>query len=74
VKKTRQNKKAPAVCWRGEADLSRRGPAGKTPQSGDSFQVPADALHGATAEGDKSLKMIGIYVIDKITSLASPAP
>jgi len=31
-------------------------------------------MHDAKVEGDKSLKMIGIHVIDKTRPLASPAP
>jgi quercetin dioxygenase-like cupin family protein len=49
---------------------------GKPPlklKAGDSYQIPAGAVHDAKA-GDKSLKILGVYVVDKTKPLASPAP
>jgi quercetin dioxygenase-like cupin family protein len=49
---------------------------GKPPQkltAGDSFTVPANAVHsGKTA--DKAVKLIGVFVVDRNKPLASPAP
>ena len=49
---------------------------GKPPQAfkaGDSFTVPHNAVHGGKV-GDKGLKLIGVYVVDKTKPLATPAP
>jgi quercetin dioxygenase-like cupin family protein len=49
---------------------------GKPPlklKAGDSYQIPASAVHDAKA-GDKPLKILGVYVVDKTKPLASPAP
>jgi quercetin dioxygenase-like cupin family protein len=49
---------------------------GKPPQAfkaGDSFTVPPNAVHGGKV-GDKGLKLIGVYVVDKTKPLATPAP
>jgi quercetin dioxygenase-like cupin family protein len=49
---------------------------GKPPQAfkaGDSFTVPLNAVHGGKV-GDKGLKLIGVYVVDKTKPLATPAP
>ena len=49
---------------------------GKPPQkikAGESYQIPAGAVHDAKA-GDKPFKVLAIYVVDKTKPLASPAP
>ena len=42
-------------------------------KAGDSFTVPHNAVHGGKV-GDKGLKLIGVYVVDKTKPLATPAP
>jgi len=75
VKKTRQKSKEDTGCAAGakrtflvedgRQNISKRAiPA----------RFPRGAMHDAKGEGDKSLKVIGIYVIDKTAPLASPAP
>ena len=49
---------------------------GKPPQklkAGDSFTVPANAVHSGKT-GDTAVKLIGVFVVDKTKPLASPAP
>jgi len=57
----------------GEADLLVEGKAPQHLKAGDSYQIPAGTVHDAKV-GDKGLKFIGIYVVDKSKPLASPAP
>jgi quercetin dioxygenase-like cupin family protein len=57
----------------GEADLIIEG----KPQhlkAGDSYSIPAGAVHDVKVTGDKPFKALGIYVVDKTKPLASPAP
>ncbi|MCK1625710.1 cupin domain-containing protein [Bradyrhizobium sp. 160] len=58
----------------GELDLLIEGQPDKRLKVGDSYQIPAGAVHDAKTHGDKSLKVLGIYVVDKTKPLASPAP
>jgi len=58
----------------GEADLIVEGQPDKHLKAGDSYQIPAGVVHDAKTHGDKSLKVLGIYVVDKTKPLASPAP
>jgi quercetin dioxygenase-like cupin family protein len=57
----------------GEADLLVEGKEPQHLKAGDSYQIPAGTVHDAKV-GDKGLKLIGIYVVDKSKPLASPAP
>jgi len=43
-------------------------------KAGDSYSIPAGVVHDAKVHGDKALKVLGIYVVDKTRPLASPAP
>jgi quercetin dioxygenase-like cupin family protein len=43
-------------------------------KAGDSYSIPAGVVHDAKVRGDKALKVLGIYVVDKTRPLASPAP
>jgi quercetin dioxygenase-like cupin family protein len=57
----------------GEADLIVEG----KPQhlkAGDSYSIPAAAVHDVKVTGDKPFKALGIYVVDKTKPLATPAP
>ena len=41
---------------------------------GDSYSIPASAVHDVKVSGDKPFKVLGIYVVDKTKPLATPAP
>ena len=58
----------------GEADLLIDGQPPLHLKPGDSYQIPAGAIHDAKVSGDKPLKVLGIYVVDKTKPLATPAP
>ncbi|WP_407118549.1 cupin domain-containing protein [Bradyrhizobium sp. LMG 9283] len=58
----------------GELDLLIDGQPDKRLKAGDSYQIPAGAVHDAKTHGDKPLKVLGVYVVDKTKPLASPAP
>jgi quercetin dioxygenase-like cupin family protein len=58
----------------GEADLLIEGKPDQHLKAGDSYSIPAGAVHDAKVHGDKALKILGIYVVDKTKPLATPAP
>ena len=58
----------------GEADLIIDGKPDLHLKAGDSYAIPAGAVHDAKVHGDKPLKVLGIYIVDKTKPLASPAP
>jgi len=58
----------------GEAELIIEGQPDRHLKAGDSFQIPAGVVHDAKVHGDKDLKVLGVYVVDKTKPLASPAP
>ena len=58
----------------GEADLLIDGKPDLHLKAGDSYSIPAGAVHDAKVHGDKPLKVLGIYIVDKTKPLASPAP
>jgi quercetin dioxygenase-like cupin family protein len=58
----------------GEADLIIDGKPDLHLKAGDSYAIPAGAVHDARVHGDKPLKVLGVYVVDKTKPLASPAP
>jgi quercetin dioxygenase-like cupin family protein len=58
----------------GELNLLIDGQPEKTLKVGDSYQIPAGVVHDAKAHGDKAMKVLGVYVVDKTKPLASPAP
>ena len=57
----------------GEADLLIDGKPPLHLKAGDSYTIPAGAIHDAKVSGDKPLKVLGIYIVDKTKPLASPA-
>jgi quercetin dioxygenase-like cupin family protein len=57
----------------GELELDIDGKPPLKLKAGDSYQIPAGAVHDAKA-GDKPFKVLGVYVVDKTKPLASPAP
>ncbi|MDB5621107.1 cupin domain-containing protein [Tardiphaga sp.] len=58
----------------GELELVIDGQAPLKLKAGDSYQIPAGAVHDAKTSGDKPLKVLGIYIITKGKPLATPAP
>ncbi len=58
----------------GEAELLIDGKEPLKLKAGESYSIPAGVVHDAKVHGDKSLKVLGIYVVDKTKPLASPAP
>ena len=58
----------------GEADLILDGKPAQHLKAGDSYQIPAGVIHDATVSGDKPLKVLAVYVVDKAKPLATPAP
>jgi quercetin dioxygenase-like cupin family protein len=58
----------------GEANLLIEGKPDQHLKAGDSYSIPAGVVHDAKVHGDKALKVLGIYVVDKTRPLASPAP
>jgi quercetin dioxygenase-like cupin family protein len=41
---------------------------------GDSFIIPAGAIHDAHNTGTVPLRLVGVYVVDKSKPMASPVP
>ena len=58
----------------GEADLIIEGKPDLHLKAGDSYSIPAGAVHDAKVHGDKPLKVLGIYIVDKTKPLATPVP
>ena len=58
----------------GEADLILDGKPAQHLKAGDSYQIPFGAIHDAKVSGDKPLKVLTVYIVDKTKPLASPAP
>jgi len=58
----------------GEANLIVEGRPDQHLKAGDSYMIPAGTPHDAKVHGDKPLKVLGVYVVDKTKPLASPAP
>jgi quercetin dioxygenase-like cupin family protein len=58
----------------GELDLIVEGQQTKHLKAGDSWQIAPGVPHDAKVSGDKPLKFIGIYVVDRTKPLATPAP
>jgi quercetin dioxygenase-like cupin family protein len=56
----------------GDFTLLVEGQAPKALKAGESYQVPAGAVHDART-GDKGAKVIATYVVEKGKPLASPA-
>ena len=58
----------------GEADLILDGKPAQHLKAGDSYQIPMGAIHDAKVSGDKPLKVLTVYIVDKSKPLATPAP
>ena len=57
----------------GEADLIV-GDKTQHLKPGDSYAIPAGAVHDVKVTGSVPFKVLGIYVVDKNKPLATPAP
>jgi len=60
------------VTVTGIAEIAAGGSAGRHTHPG--IETPAGVVHDAKVHGDKSAKVIAVYVVDKTKPLASPAP
>jgi quercetin dioxygenase-like cupin family protein len=58
----------------GEADLILDGQPAQHLKAGDSYQIPVGRVHDAKVSGDKPLKVLTVYIVDKTKPLATPAP
>jgi quercetin dioxygenase-like cupin family protein len=57
----------------GESELLVDGQPTRLLKAGDSYSIPAGVVHDAKVHGDKSAKVLAVYVVDKTKPLASPA-
>ena len=57
----------------GEAEIIIEGQPNRKVKTGDGFVIPAGKIHDAHNIGASTLKLAGIYVVDKGKPLATPA-
>ncbi len=57
----------------GEAVMSIAGQPDRTLKAGDSYLIPAGAVHSAKNVGTTPIKIVATFVVDKSKPLASPA-
>ena len=58
----------------GSASLEIEGETPKLLKAGDSYVIPAGKVHDAKTVGDKPVKVIATYIVEKGKPLATPAP
>ncbi len=58
----------------GEGQLLVDGQPPRTIKAGESFVVPAGTVHDAHNNGTATVKLVGVYVVEKGKPLATPAP
>jgi quercetin dioxygenase-like cupin family protein len=58
----------------GEAEIMMEGQPTLKVKAGDGFVVPSGVKHDAHNTGTTTLKLVGVYVVDKGKPLATPAP
>ena len=58
----------------GEVDLLVDGQPPRTVKAGESFVVPAGVVHDAHNASNGTVKLIGVYVVEKGKPLATPSP
>jgi quercetin dioxygenase-like cupin family protein len=58
----------------GEGDLLIDGQPTKHVKPGDSWAIAAGTIHDAKVSGDKPLKIIAIYIVERDKPLATPVP
>ncbi len=57
----------------GEADIMIDGEPAKHVKAGDGFSIPGGKIHNAKSTGSGTLKLVGVYVVEKGQPLATPA-
>ena len=58
----------------GEVDLLIDGQPPRTLKAGETFVVPSGVIHDAHNASNGTVKLIGVYVVEKGKPLATPAP
>lgn len=58
----------------GEGEVLMEGQPPLKVKAGDGFVVPAGVKHDAHNTGTQTLKLVGVYVVEKGKPLATPAP
>lgn len=58
----------------GEGEVLMEGQPPLKVKAGDGFVIPAGVKHDAHNTGTTTLKLVGVYVVDKGKPLATPAP
>ena len=58
----------------GSASLEIEGETPKLMKAGDSYVIPAGKVHDAKTVGDKPVRVIATYIVEKGKPLATPAP
>lgn len=58
----------------GEATLLIDGQPPRKVKAGESFVIPAGVVHDAHNDSKATIKLVGVYVVEKGKPLASPAP
>jgi quercetin dioxygenase-like cupin family protein len=58
----------------GEGEVLMEGQPALKVKAGDGFVVPAGIKHDAHNTGASTLKLVGVYVVEKGKPLATPAP
>jgi quercetin dioxygenase-like cupin family protein len=58
----------------GEGEILMEGQPALKVKPGDGFIVPAGVKHDAHNTGAQTLKLVGVYVVEKGKPLATPAP
>ncbi|MFS2002952.1 cupin domain-containing protein [Duganella sp. CT11-25] len=57
----------------GEGELRIEGEDPRRVKAGESFVIPAGTVHDAVNVGSGTLKLVGVYVVEKGKPLATPA-
>jgi quercetin dioxygenase-like cupin family protein len=58
----------------GSASLEIEGETPKLMKAGDSYFIPAGKVHDAKTVGDKPVRVVATYIVEKGKPLATPAP
>ena len=58
----------------GSASLEIEGETPKLLKAGDSYVIPAGKVHDAKTVGDKPVRVIATYIVEKGKPLSTPAP
>ena len=58
----------------GSATLEIEGEPPRVMKAGDSYMIPAGKIHDAKTVGDKPVRVVATYIVEKGKPLATPAP